>query len=299
METKNKISKKLMLAWPTRTISITIAAVLFGYITFYATDYMKIPAATVGLIFMFSKIFDGFTDFVAGYLIDKTNTKMGKARPYELSLIGYWITMVLMFSAPELGIAPSCVYLFVMYSLVNSVFLTLLNCNEPVYLANAIDNPEDSVSVLAMSGFISLVFTMGISMILPQYVANVQTRGDWTKIALVLAVPFTLFGLIRFFLIKEKKKVDVTAVQEFSVKEMFKLLSQNKYIVLFTLMIFLSNVGSNLVNNVQTYYFLYIVGDIALSGVLALSMLAIIIVVVTMPFLSKKFGFLNVMRAQV
>ena len=60
---------------------------------------------------------------------------------------------------------------------------------------------------------------------------------------------------------------------------MLSAIMQNKYILLFSLIILISNVGSNLVNSVQTYYFQYIMGDLSLASIMSLSMLAIIIVI--------------------
>lgn len=61
-----KIPKRIFFGWPTRTLAVSMTGVLIGYVTFFATDFMGIPAATAGMIFMISKIFDGFTDIVAG-----------------------------------------------------------------------------------------------------------------------------------------------------------------------------------------------------------------------------------------
>ncbi len=296
MNTK-KVPKSLYFTWPTRTISLCIGAAMLGYVTFYATDFMGISAVTAGVIFMLSKIFDGFTDIVAGYLIDRTKSKLGKGRPYELAIIGYWVSIVLLFSAPKMGITPSCIYLFVMYSLVNSVFLTLLNCCEPVYLANTLDDSEQSVSILSLTGFISMVFTMVAAMIIPQMIKTMgTTREGWLKISLILAIPFTLFGLIRFLTVKERKAT-ANSSEAISLKDMIHLLAQNKYILLFSVIIFTSNIGTNLVNSAQTYYYTYIMGDIGLASIMSLSMLAIIVVILLTPLLSKKFGFVNVMRA--
>ncbi|MCM1122432.1 MAG: glycoside-pentoside-hexuronide (GPH):cation symporter [Eubacterium sp.] len=297
MEKKDKVPKKLMLCWPTRTISTSVAAALVSYITFFATDYMGISAMTAGMIFMISKVFDGVTDIIAGYLIDKTNTRIGKGRPYELALVGYWLCLVILFAAPQMGVAPSCVYLFVTYSLINSVFMTFLNCNESVYLANVLENPEHSVTIGAVTGFVSLIFTMVASMLLPQMVATMgTTRKGWLMISLILAVPFTLLGLVRFTMVKERHQTAAVAREKLTLKDMLSCLAQNKYILLFAFVIFISNIGSNLVNGVQTYYFQYIMGDLGLASIMSLSMLAVIIVIMITPVLSNKFGFVNVMR---
>ena len=292
-----KVPKQLLLAWPSRTISYAVASVLLGYVTFFATDFLGISAATAGLVFMISKIFDGFTDIAAGYAIDRTKTKIGKGRPYELALIGYWLAIVLLFSAPEMGVKPSIIYLFIMFSMINSVFLTLLQCSEPVYLANSLKHADHSIPIQAVTGFISLIFTMAAAMILPQLVATIgATREGWRVIAIFMAIPFTLIGLIRFMVVKERKDITKASEAHITLKEMAMLLKQNKYILMFATIILLSNIGSNIVNSATTYYFAYIIGDISKASIMSLSMLAIIIVIVLTPMLSKRFGFIKVMR---
>ena len=295
---KKKLSKKIIACWPSRTISTSVAAALTGYITFFATDYLGLSAATVGLLFMASKIFDGVTDLIVGFIIDRLNLKLGKGRPYELALIGYWLCIVLMFSVPEMGIAPTYVYVFIMYTLINSVFMTFLNCSEAVYLSNVIDEPEHVITVSAVTGFISLIFTMVASMVYPTVVDTIgTTRQGWFLIAAVTAVPMTLLGLCRFLFIKERTRKNVSAAAKFTVKDMINVIAKNKYICIFALIILLSNAGSTLHSGVQTYYFQYIIGDLSLASLLSLSMLSIIIMMVLVPMLSKKFGFVNVIRA--
>ncbi|MDE7186803.1 MAG: MFS transporter, partial [Lachnospiraceae bacterium] len=168
-----------------------------------------------------------------------------------------------------------------------------------VYLANALEDQSQSVSILAFTGFISLVFTMGASMLMPQMVATMgTTREGWAKIALLITIPCTLVGLIRFMVVKERSDVIAAAASnnKITVKDMLHLLAQNKYILIFAGIILVSNIGSNIANGVGTYYYLYIMHDIGLASVMSLAMLAIIFVIILTPVLSKKFGFMKIMR---
>lgn len=83
----NKVPTKLMLAWNSRSVSMAISVVLMMQVTYYSTEILGIGSAAVGALFMAAKLFDGVTDLIAGFIIDKTNTKLGKARPYELFII--------------------------------------------------------------------------------------------------------------------------------------------------------------------------------------------------------------------
>lgn len=207
MKEKHKISKKLLFAWPTKGMAITIITLLAGYTTYFATDYLNISPATAGIIFMISKIFDGFTDIIAGYIIDRTNTKLGKGRPYELAFIGFAVCNALLFSAPQMNYLASCIYLFVMYSFVNSVFLTFLNCNEAVYMANTIEHPSEAVTLSSANGTASLIVGVITGMVLPQIVKNYgNTRAGWSAIGWGVAVLSTALAMVRFAIVKEKNK---------------------------------------------------------------------------------------------
>jgi GPH family glycoside/pentoside/hexuronide:cation symporter len=48
----------------------------------YFTNTVGIGAAVIGTLMMIAKILDGFTDVIMGNLIDRTRSKMGKARPW-------------------------------------------------------------------------------------------------------------------------------------------------------------------------------------------------------------------------
>ena len=61
-----------------------VYAFLATFVMIYLTDTAGLNAGIVGTLMMVSKIFDGFTDIIFGSLIDKTKTKMGKARPWML-----------------------------------------------------------------------------------------------------------------------------------------------------------------------------------------------------------------------
>lgn len=83
-----RLSWKMKLCWPTAQISTSVAGVLAGYISFYASDFMGIDVALAGVLIMVSKVFDALADIVAGYAVDRTRTRIGRGRPYEFSILG-------------------------------------------------------------------------------------------------------------------------------------------------------------------------------------------------------------------
>ena len=58
-----------------------VYAFLTSFVMIYLTETVGLASGIVGTLIAFSKLLDGFTDVFFGSLIDKTHTKLGKARP--------------------------------------------------------------------------------------------------------------------------------------------------------------------------------------------------------------------------
>lgn len=63
---------------------IVVYAFLTSFVMVYLTDTIGLASGIVGTLIAVSKLFDGFTDIFFGSMIDKTHSKMGKARPWML-----------------------------------------------------------------------------------------------------------------------------------------------------------------------------------------------------------------------
>ena len=61
-----------------------VYGLLTSFVMIYLTDTVGLNAGVIGTLIMVSKFFDGFTDIIFGNLMDKTHSKMGKARPWML-----------------------------------------------------------------------------------------------------------------------------------------------------------------------------------------------------------------------
>lgn len=121
----NKIGMGKFWGWQARAISMGCMTIVMGYLTIFCTDTLMLPAGLVGTLLLISKVTDGITDLIAGYLIENTKTRWGKARPYELFIIALWLCTWLLFTCPEnVSTVVKCIWIFIMYTLVNSIFAT-------------------------------------------------------------------------------------------------------------------------------------------------------------------------------
>ena len=104
-----------------------VYAFLSSFVMIYLTNTVGLNPGIVGTLIAFSKLLDGVTDIFFGSLIDKTHSKMGKARPWMLyGYIGCAITLVAIFAIPtNLGQFAQYAWFLIAYTLLNAVFYTL------------------------------------------------------------------------------------------------------------------------------------------------------------------------------
>lgn len=283
-------------AWCSRNVAVGTVTILLGYITFYSTNILELDPKIVGTLLMISKLFDGITDLVAGFLIDRTNTRFGRARPYEFAVLLFCLFTLLLFSAPVMGKNATAGFVFVVYTLIFSVFNTLFATSEPVYLARSVERDDDRMKVLSVAGIFSGVFSGLIGLIMPLLInAWGDTQIGWRKITLVLVVPCLIFSMLRFITVKEKVSSNLTAAQKIDFKEGINLLFHNRYIIIFAVVMLLTNAASNLQQS-HVYYYTYIVGDLTKQSVVGMSGAFSMLFLAISPILAKKINLTNVMR---
>lgn len=102
---------------------------LTGQMTYFYTTKVGMASGTVATVLLVSKIFDAVSDLIMGKIVDKTNTKAGKARPWILRMvIPAFLCMVLLFTVP----ASMGAFRYV-YALITCVFASAV-----VYTAIAV-----------------------------------------------------------------------------------------------------------------------------------------------------------------
>jgi GPH family glycoside/pentoside/hexuronide:cation symporter len=97
------------------------------YLMFFYTDIFGIGAATVGTMFLVTRIWDASFDPFVGVLGDRTETRWGKFRPYLLWMaVPFAIIGVLTFTTPSFSISGKIIYAYVTYSLMMMIY-SLIN----------------------------------------------------------------------------------------------------------------------------------------------------------------------------
>lgn len=289
-----KLPGWLKWVWSGKGVAYTLNFLLMAQISYYCTDMLGMSAGVVGVLLLVSKIFDAFTDLMAGYIIDHTNTRWGKARPYDIFVPLTWVCTILLFSTPDLGPAGKCIYVFCLYSLTNAVCNTFASCGDSIYMKRAIRSEKNWTSVTAFQGAITMLFSISVSIFLPTLIATVGAeKSGWTIIALCFGVPLAIIGSLRMLTVKEIAADTQTAVQEkaapkVTFKETVFALSKNKLILIIGVIIIVYQITS--VSSAFTYYFKWIFGNIALGSLLGMASLVTPILLIFVPALTRKLG---------
>ena len=243
--------------------------------------------ALVGALLMGTKIFDGFTDLFAGYIVDRTNTKLGRGRPYDLCILGLWLTTWLLFSVPTgWSTVVKSIYVVVCYTLCQSVFKTFMTAGNTPYMVRAFNNEQKYVKLNSWGGLITTSAVMVFNVIFPMFYANIiYDPSGWASLVGFIAVPLAIIGILRFIFIPEKYVVEDQAKPKTSVQDVVTLLKSNKFIYPVAILQFVVGIGSNI--SVSSYYYQYIVGNVSISGIMSLFSVIAMVSLIFYPMLLK------------
>lgn len=255
-----------------------VFAFVSSFIMIYLTNSIGLNSGIVGSLIAVSKLFDGITDLFFGFMIDKTNSKFGKARPWMLgAFVGCSITLVALFAIPvELGEVAKYAWFFIAYVLLHAVFYTANNIAYSTLTALITRNGKERVQM----GSIRFIFAFATSLFIQTVtVSSVEALGGgatgWRKIAIIYAIIGLIVNTISVFSVKElpaEELYDITIQtgeekeDQYSLVEIIKLLVSNKYYVIILIVDVLRQVYSAMIN-MGIYFMTYVLGSEKLFGV--------------------------------
>ncbi len=275
-----------------------VYAFLSAFVMIYLTDTVGLNAGVIGTLMMFSKLFDGVTDIFFGSLIDKTKTKMGKARPWMLyAYIGNAVMLVAIYAIPEsLGETAQYAYFFIAYTLLNAVFFTANNIAYSSLTALITRNGHERVQM----GSIRFIFAFGTSMLIQSFTVRLVTvfgggAAGWRTVAIIYAVIGLIVNTVSVLSVKElppdeqeKKETAAQTEEKLSLKESAKLLLANRFYLIICVIYILTQITSAL-TGMGIYFMTYVLGDANLLGSFSVAMNAPMIVgLLFTPYLVKK-----------
>lgn len=97
------------------------------FLLYFYTDVFGIPASAVVTVFLIGRIWDAVNDPMMGMIADRTNTRLGKFRPYLLyAALPFGVMGFLMFITPNISTHGKVIYAFITYNMMMMIY-TVIN----------------------------------------------------------------------------------------------------------------------------------------------------------------------------
>ena len=277
-----------------------IYALLSAFVMIFLTDTVGMNAGIIGSLIAASKLLDGVSDIFFGVLIDKTSTKMGKARPWMFyGYFGCAICLVAIFCIPaNISAFAQYTWFFVAYTVLNAGFYTANNIAYSALTALITKNNQERVEM----GSIRFMFAFGTSMLIQTItVSFVAAFGGgaaaWRTVAIIYAVVGLISNTISVMSVRELSPEELagneinpvvydkqikegeleqvaeelkgeaqTGEEKYSLGAAFNLLVQNKYYLMIVVSYLLMQIYSATLN-MGIYFMSYVLKNANLLGV--------------------------------
>lgn len=267
-----------------------------SFLTLYYTDSVLLSAETVGTLMLVTRFLDGFSDILFGMLLERTHTRIGKARPwFGVTIIPLVVSFWLVFNVPSnIGDTTKLLYVVVTYFLLTVVTYTINNLAYHAMLSRISLDANDRNVISSIRGIIAgimgVVVSVGSTMLI-NALGGEKKAAAWTVITLIYGIVCLIMQGICFFGTKEK----IPAVKEDekgeSVKEGFRVLFHTKYFYIALFIFILHYIASGTMTGAAVFYVRDVMGNSNLYGLLAIALIAPGIVgQIFVPALTKKFG---------
>lgn len=100
---EERIPTANILIYASPVLGVFMAGMLVNfYLLKFSTDILLIAPATIGFLLLIARLWDAFTDPATGWLSDRTNTALGRRRPWFLgSALPLAGSIIMLWSPPE------------------------------------------------------------------------------------------------------------------------------------------------------------------------------------------------------
>lgn len=242
-----------------------VYAFLTSFVMIYLTNTVGMNAGIVGTLIAASKLFDGVTDIFFGSMIDKTKSKMGKAKPWMLyGYIGCAVTLAAIFAIPvDMGEFAQYAWFFISYTLLNAVFYTANNIAYSALTALVTKNSKERVEM----GSYRFIFAFSTSLLIQTVTLKlVEFFGDgavgWRTVAIIYAIIGLVVNTISALSVKELSEEELNdnvekAEEKYNLIDAAKLLFSNKYYLMISATYILQQIYSAMIS-MGLYYMIYV-----------------------------------------
>ncbi len=287
--------------------ALLLNALLATYLNVYYTDVLKMTGIWGGAFLVIfpivTKIMDAVINILMGYVIDRTRTRQGKARPWLL-ISAPLITLsgILLFTVPENNLTVKVIWVIfsynLYYSIAYSIFSMSNNLMVPLSTRNSTARGKlsvfNQVANIMMTGIVgALVFPI---LVLPWVGVD---KGRWIAAMSILSIIAFPLILLEYYFTKERVTEENVNLPQETVpyRKQMKAIFTDRYMMIIFAYFFVFMVGTSFKNLGGVYYCNYVLGKyndgVTLPILSAIGGLPMGIGIFAVTPLAKKFGKRN------
>lgn len=262
------------------------------FLLFFYTDVFGIAPAAASLLFLIARIWDAVNDPMMGFLVDRSNSKRGKFRPYLLrGAIPFAIFAILCFSTPNIPYAWKIVYAYVTYIGVG-MMQTYIGIPYGALTSAMTQDPGQRTSITAIRMLLAvlggLIVAIGVPILTQNLGGNNLAKGYQYTMMIFASIAAVLY-FITYATTKER--VSVEQKEKIKVSDIPKVLFKNRPLMVVSALFVIIFGNTAIMGASAKYYFDYYLERPELFGAfIAISMVFMLICLPFVPMLSKKIG---------
>lgn len=260
------------------------------FLLLYYTDVVGLSAGVAGVILLVVRIWQAVTDLVAGRVVDQTNTRWGRFRPYFL--VGGTPMMLLgivLFSVPgTLSAAGAAAFALASYAAFGLAY-SFVNIPYGSVAAAMTDVPEERARLSSYRAVGTAAATIVLTFVIsPQIESSGDLQRSFTVTMAVFAAVGIALYLVLFRTVRETAERDSAPV---SLRQTLAAIRLNRPLLVLCVSAVLVLTGLFVLQTTQVYYARDVLGNanytIALTVMTVTGQLAMVPVV---PRLAGRFG---------
>lgn len=203
--------------------ALLVNAILGGsFLNIFYTDVIGIGNLWKGMFLaifpIISKILDAITNFLMGWIIERTHTRQGKARPYILlAAVLLPISGVLLYSVPQASQTVQAIWIMVSYNLFFSIAFTIYNMSHSLMVPLSTRNTMERGTVAVFNQVASVMVTGIIAaLIVPMILLPMMGTSKTMWMSVMSTVSILSFPLIilEYYYTKERVTEEVSVGEE-------------------------------------------------------------------------------------
>jgi len=236
-----------------------ITCLIMNFLTFFYTDIFGLTPALVGTLFMALRVFDAISDPVMGIIADRTQSRWGRFRPWQL-----WIALpigiigVLTFTVPDASMNVKIAWAFGTYLLL-SVGYTAINVPYCALINTMTTRHSEVISCqswrFVLCGVAGFLVSVGLPWLVSSLGKGNAAQGYQLGVGVLCAIAVVMF-LCCFFWVRER--VPLSTMGKFTLREHLAGLRKNDQLLLMLLMSFLLINVFNIRGGGYMYFITYV-----------------------------------------